>query len=201
MMLSRLAALPLVLLPAAALAHPHNTPDETPKAEARWPFFGSDETKADTPARGVIRLKRQSNGDTDVDVFQLDGEELGDALRELENAIKDSDALSGLADMMQELAAEVEVERSDEAGTALRFGGEDMLRFKLNRDRVADDALSITGLGRNLTVERETVVENGKTRTRIVIEMDGGEDVDIDLPGTTDAPEPPRAPGRWLDQE
>lgn len=110
---------------------------------------------------------------------------LADKARESGEAFVDSEMITNMSDLLSDLAARVEVEKGEGAGTALWIDGDEVVRF--NRDRGIDDTLSITGLGQNLSVERETVIKDGKTRTRIVIEMDGGEDVEIDLPG-----EPPR---------
>jgi len=96
-------------------------------------------------------------------------------------AIIDSEMISRMADLLGDFAARVEVERGEGDGSAIWFDGDEVVRFK--RDRNVDDRLSMTGLGKNLTVERETVIKDGKARTRIVIEMDGGEDMEIDLPG------------------
>lgn len=110
---------------------------------------------------------------------------LADKARESGEAFVDSEMITNMSDLLSDLAARVEVEKGEGAGTALWIDGDEVVRF--NRDRGIDDTLSITGLGQNLSVERETVIKDGKIRTRIVIEMDGGEDVEIDLPG-----EPPR---------
>lgn len=180
-----LAAL-LLALPAAALAHPHPTEADTPKAEKRWLFLGDKaETKEESDATGgrvVIRMEEDGEGVESVETFRWNGEELTDMARELETAIAESGVLSDMASLLSEFAQDIEVERGPDSGTALKFDGQEMLRFRLDRERDVDDALSITGLGRNLTVERDTVVRDGKTRTRIVIEMDGGEDLALDLP-------------------
>lgn len=118
---------------------------------------------------------------------------LADKAREHGDAFVDSEMITNMSELLSDLAARVEVEKGEGGGTALWIDGDEVVRF--NGDRDVDDVLTITGLGQNLNVERETVIKDGQTRTRIVIEMDGGEDVDIDLPG---APTPPVAP---LDQE
>jgi hypothetical protein len=121
---------------------------------------------------------------------------LADKARESGEAFVDSDMVANMSDLLSDLAARVEVEKGEGAGTALWIDGDEVVRFK--RDRGIDDTLTVTGLGQNLSVERETVIKDGKTRTRIVIEMDGGEDVDIDLPGEPPTPKVPTPP---LDQE
>lgn len=94
--------------------------------------------------------------------------------------------MASMADLLSEFADKVDVEKGDETGTALWFDGNELFRFKMDRDRAVEDALTITGLGRNLSVERETIIRDGKTRTRIIIEMDGGDAATVKLP--TDLP-------------
>lgn len=115
--------------------------------------------------------------------------ELADRARQSGEAFVDSEMVANMADLLSGLADRVEIDR--EEGTVLRLDGEEVLRFEINRDRAADDALTITGLGRNLTVERETVIQDGKTRTRIVIEMDGGEAAKVEWPDPTEMAETP----------
>lgn len=121
---------------------------------------------------------------------------LADKARESGEAFVDSEMITNMSDLLSDLVARVEVEKGEGSGTALWIDGDEVVRF--NRDRGIDNTLSITGLGQNLSVERETVIKDGKTRTRVVIEMDGGEDVDIDLPGEPPTPPQPTPP---LDQE
>ena len=184
-------AIALLALPVLAAAHPHKADPDTHTAETekRWLFFGDRDATGpgssdaeDVVKRRVIIRKSEDGESETVDSFSWDGDELTDMAKDLEAAIAESGVLSDMARMLSDLAEEVEIERGESGGTALRIAGEEMLRFKLDRNRSVDEALSITGLGRNLTVERETIVEDGKTRTRIVIEMDGGEDVELALP-------------------
>lgn len=112
---------------------------------------------------------------------------LVDKARESGDAFADSEMMTNMSDLLSDLAARVEVEKGEGSGTALWIDGDEVVRF--NRGRGIEDTLSITGLGQNLSVERETVIKDGQTRTRIVIEMDGGDNVEIDLPGTPPTPE------------
>ena len=66
--------------------------------------------------------------------------------------------------------------------TAETCAGKKMGHIKMENDREETGKLNIGGLGQNLSIDRETYVKDGKTKTRIVIEMDGGDDVEIDLP-------------------
>lgn len=119
--------------------------------------------------------------------------ELADKARESGEAFIDSEMITNMSELLSELADRVDVEKGQGAGTALWIDGDEVVRFYPGGP--VDDALTITGLGQNLSVDRETVIKNGTTRTRIVIEMDGGENVDIDLPGE------PSEPTGALDQE
>ena len=112
--------------------------------------------------------------------FSWDGEELKEAARELEQAIQESDAISELADMVAAFASNVEVKKDGEGATLL-FDGEKLMTIAREKSRDSEDRLAISGLGKNLTVERETVVEDGESKTRIVIEMDGTDEVEIEL--------------------
>ena len=191
---SSLAA--LLLLPATvAVSHPH-TPEAEKKEEKSWPYFGEDEEveveideEKKVEKKGVIRLKT----DGEEREFRWNGEELPEAMKELELALKDggSEAFESLSGTLAELSAKFEMRDDEDGAKAFVFDGEEMMRFHFEREEEIDNRLTISGLGRNLTVERETTIEDGKSRTRIVIEMDGGDDVEIDLP---DAPEPPEAP-------
>jgi hypothetical protein len=116
-------------------------------------------------------------------------EALADKAREQGDALIDSELMTSMSEALEALAARVDVEKGEGKGTALWIDGDEVVRFR--GDRTVDDTLRVTGLGQNLSVERETLIKNGQTRTRIVIEMDGGDDVKIDLPGELAAPETP----------
>lgn len=163
-----------------AIAHPHGPDEEVAENEATT-----------VKKRGVIRIRTDEDGENVEREFRWSGEDFPQALENLKSDLMDSDILNDLTESVNEFAAKIEIERSDGKGTAFFFDHEEMLRFKRDRDAHDDDRISISGLGRNLTLDRETIVEDGQTRTRIVIEMDGGEEVEIDLP---DAPQPPKAP-------
>ena len=102
---------------------------------------------------------------------------LADKAKASGEVIVDSELISNMADLLSDFAARVEIEKGDGAGTALWFDGDELLRFNGGDDKV----LSVTGVGKNLTVDRETIIKDGRTRTRIVIEMDDGEDVQINF--------------------
>jgi len=105
-------------------------------------------------------------------------EDIRDAAKGLEDLLSDSGVISGLADMMLDLADDFEVESSDD-GVSLNFEGKRLGRLKMDKD--SDESFDIEGFGRNLTIDKKVIRKNGKTKTRIVIEMDGDEEFDIDL--------------------
>ena len=82
--------------------------------------------------------------------------------------------------MVLELADDFDVETSD-GGVSLKFDGERIGRVKVKRDKHTESAFDVEGFGRNMTVEKEVIKRNGKTKTRIVIEVDGDEEFDIDF--------------------
>lgn len=180
-----LLAATLIALPTLALAHPHDD-DPTKENETKL------EAQADTPlkdSRTIIRLKRDMDGEQSEKVFTWDGDdftwdsdEMKESARDFTALLADSEMATNMRDLLEELRGNIEVELGEDGTRAFIFDGEEMLRFKRDNTLDRDDRLSISGLGRNLTVERKTTKKDGQTLTRIVIEMDGGEDVDIDLP-------------------
>jgi len=112
-------------------------------------------------------------------------QDLADKAKASGDAIIDSDMVNSMADLLSGLAARVEVEKGGAAGTALWIDGDELIRFNGS----ADDVLSVTGVGKNLTVEREVIIKDGQTRTRIVIEMDEGQDAQINIPPAALIPE------------
>lgn len=105
-------------------------------------------------------------------------ESLREAARSLEGIIAESGLISNLADMLADLAEDVEITDSED-GTSLKFDGKEIGRFKAERD--SDDSVEIETLGRNMTLEKETYMKDGKKKTRIIIEMDGGDDVEVEV--------------------
>lgn len=123
--------------------------------------------------------KAKKNGrmvELDGDIKSAD--DIREAARAIEDMISESGMMSNLADMMIDLAGDFDIEESD-GGVSLNFDGKRMGRIK--RSRNSDDSLDIEGFGRNLTIDKKVIRKNGKSKTRIVIEMDGDEDVDIEL--------------------
>jgi len=185
-----------------AFAHPHKTDnvEDKSKVERIWPNFGkkSDTQKdaqtmdaEDFAARLEKRFERHAENmdkkfdkakaknkflKKDMEVETL--EDIRDVAKGLEDLLSDSGVISGLADMMLDLADDFEVESSDD-GVALNFEGKRLGRLKIDKD--SDESFDIEGFGRNLTIDKKVIRKNGKTKTRIIIEMDGDEEFDIDL--------------------
>ena len=197
-----LLSVALLLTSAAAFAHPHE--DETQGTKS-WPFFGNSDA-ADTDAKagtsGAMDIEEfaeklgnrlESHGEkmersiaraTSDNKFLKNGgeidslEDMRDAAKAVEEVLAESGLISSLADMVVDLAEDFEVENDDE-GISLNFDGKRLGRMKIDKNR--DESFDLEGFGRNLTINRKTVRQNGKTKTRIVIELDGEDDFDVEL--------------------
>lgn len=112
-------------------------------------------------------------------------QELADKAREQGDALLESELIMTLSEALEGLAARVEVEKGDGNGTAVWIDGDEILRFNGGEDTI----LSVTGVGKNLTIDREIILKDGKTRTRIVIEMDEGHDTQINVLPAPNVPE------------
>ncbi len=125
--------------------------------------------------RAVKKFKQsyKLDGETLLD----DPEALSSAARDLEVLIAESGVISNMADILAGIVQDIEVE-NNRAGMALFFDGVKLGSFNVNEE---NDGLDVDAMGRNMTIEKEVTQENGKTKTRIIIEMDGNEDVDIDV--------------------
>lgn len=184
-------------LSSTAIAHPHNDEAKHEANEKTWPYFGeSDDGTGDSVSKKIeqrfelhskgmedslkkMRIKIDARTKTDDKVDDIRA--AADAMSDL---LADSDVFTDMADMVTELANDFELEDGEDGTKIFLFDGKEMGRFKHESDK--NDRMKIGGLGQNLSIERETYVKNGKTKTRIVIEMDGGEDVEIDLPALKD---------------
>ena len=56
--------------------------------------------------------------------------------------------------------------------TTISFEGAKIVQVKRKKSKSSDDQIEISGLGKNLTINREEIVEDGKSKTRIVIGME-----------------------------
>lgn len=131
-------------------------------------------------AKSTARLKRkiekgQANADGDVT------EEIEVVMDVLEEAFAEEGLFRDLAAMFGDFAQDLNVE-TDNGTTVLMFDGAKVGQIEHQKSRDSEDRISISALGKYLTLDRETIVENGKSKTRIIIDMDGEDELDISLP-------------------
>jgi len=197
----------VLTLSGMALAHPHkdDTPEEAAKTERVWPYFGKKkQDKKDTKATKTLsasdfasRLEKRFEEHADKmeksfkkaeakndfisknrDIRNAD--DLREAARAIEDLISESGVISSFADIMLDLAEDFDVDATD-GGLSLKFDGDRIGRVKVKRDKHTESSLDVEGFGRNMTIEKEVIKRDGKTKTRIVIEVDGDEEFDIDF--------------------
>lgn len=199
-----LKTLPLAVLFAAApaFAHPHKTDTpNTVEATKAWPNFGDEdedtmslEDLSDTlDARMNLHSKDlKASGErmkSRMLEFKSEGkdhaaDDIRGAAKALEAALGESGILSSLANVMADFAEDIELETDDAGAAVLRFDGKTL--GKIKREKSDARSLQIQGLGKDLSIERETFIRNGETKTRIVIEMDGGDEIEIKTPSALD---------------
>jgi len=124
-----------------------------------------DDALAGSSLKGSKRIEIIENPD-----------DLREAARSIQNLLAESGILESLADVVIELAEDVELEDTGK-GMRLSFDGTRIGGFSVDEN---NDSLSIETMGSNTTIEKEVFIENGKKRTRIVIETDS-DDVDFDI--------------------
>lgn len=178
-------------LPLTAAAHPHKTDepdveiiimeDDVIEGEALSDKIDEKLSKHRvTIAKSMAKVKR--NLDKNQDAADGDFSEEVEAVAEaLEDVFADEGLFKDLTAMLSDFAEDVDVDSKDGV-TVLTFDGATVGKIAKSKRRDNEDRLSISGLGKNLTLDRETIIKDGKSKTRIVIEMDGGDDVSIDLP-------------------
>ena len=131
-------------------------------------------------AKSSSRLQRKlergkANADGDVE------KEIGVMMDVMEEAFSEDGFFRDLAAMFGDIAKDLDVD-TDNGKTTLSFDGAKIAQIEQESSRDSEDRVSISGLGRSLTMDRETIVKNGKSKTRIVIEMDGDDEIEIVLP-------------------
>jgi len=190
----------------ATFAHPH---DDAPAAKSAktWPFFGTDEdTKAGSETETRIEKKFKDHAErmkkrmdaaqkradramkrNDEAFVQLkeDGllenpERIREAAKALENMLAESGFISSMADIVVDLAEDIDVD-NHENGLTLKFDGETLGRIQMDRDAKVDDTVEIEAFGKNMNVEKQIIEKDGKKKMRIVIEMDADDDVEIEV--------------------
>jgi hypothetical protein len=99
----------------------------------------------------------------------------------MEEAFAEDGLFRDLAAMFVDIAEDLDVD-TDGGTTTLSFDGAKIAQIERSKSRDSEDSFSISGLGRNLSLDRETIVKDGESKTRIVIDMDGEDEIDITLP-------------------
>ncbi len=131
-------------------------------------------------AKSTARLKRKmekakSSAEGDI------GEDLDVMADVLEEAFAKDGVFRDFAAMFSDIAKNIDVD-TDDGKTVLRFDGTDVAQIQHKSSRDSEDSISISGLGKSFSMDRKTVVENGKSKTRIIIDMNGDDELDITLP-------------------
>lgn len=131
-------------------------------------------------AKSTARLKRKldkGHAKAEGDI----SEEIEVVIDVMEDAFSEGGLFRDLAAMFSDFADDIDVETED-GQTVLLFDGAKVGEIQHQKSRDSEDRFSISGLGKNLTIDRETIVKDGKSKTRIVIDMDGEDEIDITLP-------------------
>jgi len=131
-------------------------------------------------AKSTAKMKRKlekSKVGADGDVM----EDLEVVMDVMEEAFSDDGLFRTMAAMFGDFAEDLDID-TDDGKTVLMFDGEKVGQIEHKKSRDNEDSISISGLGKYLTFDRETIVEDGKSKTRIVIDMDGEDELDITLP-------------------
>ena len=132
------------------------TDELTARLQSRAPEIG----------QSLARIKR------DLDAAGGSAGETTEAVADaLEEAFSEGGALRELGSVFSGIIEDVDVETAN-GGTELRFDGAPVLRLEKRKVRDSEDELNLFGLGRAMKFKRETVTVDGKTKSRIVIEID-----------------------------
>lgn len=186
--------------PVIASAHPHkDAPERVEKSATDFDRAFDKHAKSlqealdtlSTDSRVIVKKYKRSDdssnhdhdhtsGETRVEIIK-DPEALRETAREIETMIAESGFLSSLADMVIGLADDIEITDTRD-GIKLGFDGNTLGRIESRND----DTLSLEGFGKSTTIERESFIENGKRKTRIIIETD--EDTDVKVKAEKRAP-------------
>ena len=137
-----------------------------------------------TQARIIVKSLNKDNEDDHLHSKKVtkrieiieNPDELREAAKSLQNMLAESGLLERLADVVIEMADDIELEDTGD-GMRLSFNGNRLGGFSVDKDT---DQLTLETMGNNTTIEKETFMENGKKKTRIIIETDS-DDVDFDV--------------------
>ena len=131
-------------------------------------------------AKSSARLKRKLDkrlGQSDSDM----SEEIDVVMDVLEEGFADNGLFRNIAAMLGDFADDIDIE-SEDGDTTISFDGAKVVNFQVEKTQDNEDNFSISGLGKAFSLNREEIVKDGKTKTRITIDIDGGDEVDITLP-------------------
>lgn len=162
---------------AVAADHPHKQTTESDmanfadKLNERLSEYETIDTEVETADNDGKAVEKQ------VRIYKFkSGDEMREKSKDLEKMIVESGVLSNLADMIADFAEDVEVEKSENS-FSFRFDGDTL--GEMRRDE--EDRVVLKSMDKEMTVKKESYIEDGKTRTRIIIDMEGdGSDVNLD---------------------
>ena len=116
-------------------------------------------------AKSAEKFFEQSSNMTKLD-------DISEVAESFEDLLAESGVISGLADIFVEFANDFDVDNSED-GIALHFEGKRLGRLKV--DKKDGNSFALESFGRNMTIDKKIVEENGQTKTRIIIEVDSDE--------------------------
>ena len=131
-------------------------------------------------ARSTARLKRKMDNiqeSTEGDI----GEDLEGLADVMEEVFAEDGVFRDLTAMFSAFAKDIDVD-TDDGKTVLKFDGTEVAQIQHKSSRDSEDKISISGLGKSFSLDRKTVVQNGKSKTRIVIDMNGEDEIDLTVP-------------------
>jgi hypothetical protein len=165
-------------LSTAAFAAPPETPDNSEvlaeKLEDKLADHQGDIARSTASLkRKMERTKSSAEGDLTENL---------DVMADMMEEVFAKDGLfRDLTALFADIAEDIDVD-TDDGQTVLRFDGTEVGKIEHGKSRDSEDMISISGLGKSLTLDRQTIIKDGKSKTRIVIEMDGADEIDITLP-------------------
>jgi len=190
-----------------AYAHPHDEAQVEKKESKRiWPFFGNKQEEAEKERKTDEFMSAEEFSEKLADKMEGQNEKIEDSVeilkrkmddgrkksvkskddiveqaRRLEDAIGESDIFSTFAAAMLAMTEDFDVDK-DEENLVLRFDGKKLGQITMNRDHEKEESFDIEGFGQSLRLNKESYKKNGKKKTRIVIEIENGdEDIEINL--------------------
>lgn len=173
-----LTLLTSLCLSSAAFAAPPNAESDVEILSEKIEEKLSDH-KVDI-AKSSARLKRKMKRGLDKSSGEL-SEDIDVVMDVLEDSFAKEGLFRNLAAMFGDFAEDIDIE-TDDGDMTLSFDGATVAKIQRETSRDSEDSFSISGLGKNLTIDRETIVKGGKRKTRIVIDMDGEDEIDITMP-------------------